>query len=502
MTGLARKSLLALSGDVGNALLGLTATYFVAHELGAEILGILGYFLGFLGALAFLSDLGLHRAFLKRVAEDPRETGAYVSAFCLVKVFLTLALLGASVLAPRVDSRLGLALASPDARSAYWFIVVFYAANSLLVVPVFLFRARRETARMTLISVGGHAVSCVGKIIVALGHLSMPLLAAAYALQAVAGIALSAAYLRHMTLGHPTRRHVTRLLEYATPVLLVTCLIYLAQNIDRVLIERWAGARDVGYYAAVTGVLALLQRLPLAAVTLFFPQAAEDAGRGDWGELRRRLRVVERYGLLMTVPLAVTVMALSDLIVQVYLGPGFAPAAGVLAVLALNPVLLALFEPYNTVVYAVDRHRWLAGGILLGLATTVAVDLVLIPTELGGFPLAGLGALGAAIGAIAAQAVSGACQVAIARRAVEVAPNWRAARQLLAGAIMLAMIVWVRAILPGGIAGAAAATAAGAAVLGGSLLLLREVGVADLRRAGDLLNPAKMAAYIKTELRQ
>jgi O-antigen/teichoic acid export membrane protein len=502
VTGLARKSLLALSGDVGNALLGLTATYFVAHELGAEILGILGYFLGFLGALAFLSDLGLHRAFLKRAAEDPRETGAYVSAFFLLKVVLTLALLGAGMLAPRIDPRLGLALASPDARSAYWFIVAFYVANSLLVVPVFLFRARRETARMMLISVGGHAVSCVGKIVVALGHLGMPLLAAAYALQTIAGIVLSAACLRHLELGRPRRRHMTRLLEYAAPVLLVTCLIYLAQNVDRVLLERWAGARDVGYYAAVTGVLVLLQRLPLAAITLLFPQAAEDAGRGDWRELRRRLRVVERYALMMTVPLAAAVIGLSDLIVQVYLGPGFAPSAVVLAVLALNPVLLALFEPYNTVVYAVDRHGWLAGVTLLGLATMVAVDLVLIPTELGGYPLAGLGALGAAIGAVTAQAVSGACQVAIATRAIEIAPYWRALRHLGAGVAMLVMILLVRAALPGGIASATAAIMAGVALFCGSLLLLREMGTEDFRRAADLLNPAKMAAYIRTELRQ
>jgi O-antigen/teichoic acid export membrane protein len=502
MTGLARKSLLALSGDVGNALLGLAATYFVAHELGAEILGTLGYFLGFLGALAFVSDLGLHRAFLKRAAEDPRETGAYVSAFFVLKMFLTLALLGVSVVAPLIDSRLGSTLASPEARSAYWLIVTFYVANSLLVVPVFMFRARRETARMMAISVGGHAVSSIAKIIVAVGHLGMTLLAAAYALQTVAGIALSVAFLRHLTLGRPTRRHVTRLLEYATPVLVVTCLIYLTQNIDRVLLERWAGARDVGYYAAVTGLLVLLQRLPLAAITLFFPQAAEDAGRGDWRELRRRLRVVERYALLMTVPLAAAVMALSDLIVEVYLGPEFTPSVSVLAVLALNPVLLALFEPSNTIVYAVDQHRRLAGVTLLGLATMVVVDLALIPTQLGGYPLAGLGALGAAIGAVASQAVSGACQMAMAVRAIDIAPYWRGARHLLAGAAMLLTIVVVRASLPDAIASAAAALVAGAALYCGSLLVLREVGTADLRRAGDLLNPAKMAEYIKTELRQ
>jgi O-antigen/teichoic acid export membrane protein len=479
----------------------LTATYFVAHELGAEVLGTLGYFLGFLGVLAFISDLGLHRAFLKRSAEDPRETGAYVSAFCVLKVFLTLALLGASVLAPLVDPRLGLALASPDVRSAYWFIVAFYVANSLLAVPVLTFTARREAARMMLVTVGGQAVSCMGKIIVALGHLGMTLLAGAYALQTVVGLALGAASLRHIAIRRPRRRHLASLLEYSGPVLLVTCLLYIVQNVDRVFLERWAGARDVGYYAAVTGLLALMQRLSLAAINLFFPQAAEDAGRGEWSELGRRLRVVVRYALMMTVPLAAVVIGLSDIIVQLYLGSAFEPSAHVLAVLALNPVMLALFEPYNTVVYAVERHGRLVAVTFLGLATMVAVDMMLIPTELGGYPLAGLGALGAAVGAVTSQAVTGACQVVIATRATDISPYWRGGRQLLAGAAMLVTILLVRAALPDGLAGAVAASAAGTALFCGILFLSREVGAADLRRAGDLLNPAKMAEYIKTELR-
>jgi O-antigen/teichoic acid export membrane protein len=501
MTALARKSLLALSGDGANAVLGLAATYFVARRFGAEILGVLGYFMGLLGILAFLGDVGLHRAFLKRAAEDPRESGAYVSTFLAVKILLTVALLTVSALAPMLDPRLGLAVASPEAWSAYWFIVLFYVSNSLMAVPIFLFRARRETARMMLVAVGGHAVSSVAKIAVAVWDLGLPVLAAAYALQTVAGVALGAVLMRHVTWARPRGRHARRLIEYATPVAVVTGLLYLAQNVDRVLLERWAGAQDVGYYTAVTGLVVLLQRPPLAAITLFFPQAAEDAGRGDWNELLRRLRVVERWALMVTVPLAAAVVGLSDLIVETYLGAAFAPSAGVLAVMALSPVLFALFEPYNTIVYAVERHARLAGVTLLGLVTMVAVDAILIPREFGGYPMAGLGAVGAAVGIVVAQAVTGACQLVIATRAMQISPSWRGGRQLVAGGIMLGTIVLVRAVVPGGLVSAAAAIAAGIVLFAGTLLVLRELGPDDLGRAADLLSPGKMAAYIKSELR-
>lgn len=502
MTTLGRKSLLALGGDVATAIFSLVSTYFIARELGADILGALGYFLGFLGTLALVSDLGLHQAFRKRASEDPGETGAYILAFLGLKGLLSAVLVVAFGLAPLAEPRLAEWLTSSEAWWAYWYIAGFYVANSLLAVPILSFAARRETARMVLVTVGSNAVSSAAKIVVALGHLGMAALAAAYALQAIIGMVFGYAILRHLVLRRPTRRHVLRLLDYASPVLLVTCLAYIAQNVDRVLLERWAGARHVGYYAAVTGLLALMQRVPLAAVTLFFPQASEDARRGDLGEVNRRLRVIERYGLMVTVPMAAAVIGVSDLIVQLYLGQGFAPSAAVLATLAVNPVLLALFEPYNSVVYAVERHGRLVVVSLLGVITMVVADLLLIPTELGGHRLAGLGAVGAAIGGVVAQLVTGACQVVIASQATGVQIYWRGVRHLLAGTVMLLTVVLVRTILPSGIMTAIGAVVAGVATFCAMLLLSRELAASDLRRLRDLLNPAKMAEYIVTELRR
>lgn len=502
MTALARKSLLVFVGDVANALVGFVSTYFIAHRLGAEVLGTLGYFLGLLGSVAFITDLGLHQAFVKRASERPEEAGSYVVAFLELKAALASVLIAAFVVLPLIDARLAIHLSSPDVRMAYALIALFYLGNTVVAIPVFTLAARRETARMTMVGVCGNVLSGAAKIGVALSGWGLAALAAAYALQAVVAVVLGGALMRHIRLRRPARTHFVRLLTYAAPVSIVTVTAYIWQNVDRVLLERWWGPAEVGYYAAVGGVLALLQRVPLAAVILFFPQASEDAARGQLAEIQRRLRVVERYGLMITVPLTVMVVAVSDMLVELYLGEHFARSGPVLAALAFNPLLLAVFEPYNQIVYAVERHRRLVWVSLLGFSIFLVASALLIPRELFGFPLAGLGALGAALAGLIGQLVTGLCQVTVASRSAGVAVYWRGGTQLLAGAAMLATIELVRAGVAASAPGSIAALVCGLGAYVGILAALRELAYRDLRVLADLLSPSKMMGYVSTELRR
>ena len=252
----------------------------------------------------------------------------------------------------------------------------------------------------------------------------------------------------------------------------------------------------------VGGVLALMQRVPLAAVTLFFPQASADAARGDLAEIQRRLRVIVRYGLMITVPLSVTAIAASDILVGLYLGEPFARSAPVLAALALNPLLLAVFEPYNQIVYAVERHRRLVWVNLVGVSIFLVASALLIPRALFGLPLAGLGALGAALAGLIGQLVTGLCRVAVASRAAGVGIYWRGGMQLAGGVAMLATIEVVRASVAAGVVGSVAAFVCGFAAYVGVLAAVGELAYRDLQLFADLLSPAKMMGYVTTELRR
>jgi len=498
---LARKSLLAFGTDILKAAFGFAATYFVAHYLGASALGTVGHLLSLVGTLALVSDLGLHQAFRKCASERPEDNAGYVTALIGAKALLGLLLFGACVMAPVVDPRLGEQLRQADVRGAYWAIAAYYLLNSLSSIPALTFQARRETAKYTLPGTMGALVSSGAKIAMALMHASLTGLAIAYTLETTVGLVISLWMFRRYPLRRPNRDEVGHLIRYSRPMVVVTALAYILPNVDRILLERSWDAREVGYYTAVLGLVALVQRIPLAAMNIFLPQAAEDVARGELREVERRLFVLERYLLMITVPVCAAVALASQAIARAYLGPEFARSGPILAVLAINPIMVALFEPYNSVVYAVEKHQYLVPSGLLSLGILLLADGLLVPRALGRTALLGLGGLGAAIGGLISQAVNGAFQVGIARRYAKVGLYWRAARFAAAGAAMVASGLAVQRI-----AGSTSAWAMAAALIVGgafylsTLALLREFTLGDARLFLQLLHPRRMLDYVTAEL--
>lgn len=499
---LARKSLLALSTDILRAVFGFAATFFIAHYLGATALGTVGYLLGLLGTLALVSDLGMHQAFRKRAAEKPDNSSGYVSAFILAKIVLGLLLFAICLGAPLAYPRLAAQLASAEVRAAYWAIAAYYLFNNFTYIPALTFQARRETARLTLPGTIGASISSVAKIVVALARLDLTALAIAYALETAIGLMVSLALFRRYALRRPSRIEFTRLFAYAGPMIPVTALAYILPNVDRILVENFWGVSEVGFYIAVFGLVALMQRVPMAAMTLFFSQASEDAARGDLREVERRLFVIERYLLMITTPISVGVSLSSMVLVRLYLGEGFSRSVPILAVLAFNPLLVAFFEPYNTVVYAVEKHRYLVAGSLMGLATLLVVDALLVPRTLLGAPMLGLGGLGAALGNLACQAVVGAFQVYLAWRYAGVALYWRGIKFIAAGLTMAVVAGLFLREIPGTVWTTATALVVGSSAYLATLTVLHEFTRADAQLFIDLLHPGKMIGYIRAELKK
>jgi len=500
---LARKSLLAFGTDIVKAIIGFASTYFIAHYLGVSALGSVGYLLGLLGTFALVSDLGLHQAFRKCAAENPNDNAGYVTALLLVKILLGALLIGAYLVAPQIDQRLAAQLANADVRGAYWAIAVYYLFNNLAAIPALTFQARRETAKFTLPSTVGALISSVAKIVMALAHVSLTGLAIAYTLETAAGLLVSLWMFRGYTLRRPHQDEFRHLFGYARPMLWVTALAYILPNVDRVILERCWNTQEVGYYTAVLGLVALMQRVPLAAMGVFLPQASEDAAKGNLQEMERRLFVIERYLLMITVPLCIAVALASAPLARLYLGEEFVRSGPILAVLAFTPLLVAFFEPYDTVVYAVEKHRYLVFSGMLSLVVLLTVDMLLVPHQLFGTTLPGLGGLGAALGNLASQAVNGVLQVYLARRYARVGLFWRGSKFILAGLGMAAvssLILHYKA--PGMLWATLLAVVAGGAAYLLALVLLHEFTWADARLFLDLFHPTKMTSYVRMELGQ
>ncbi len=357
---LARKSLLLFTVNMIGSALGFLSTIVIARWMGAAALGTVSYLLGLLGMLSVLLDMGFHVAHLKRVSEADEDSAPLIGTFLVIRVALIALFLVAVALLPLVRSYLGRPLFESRAeRSVYYAIAAFYVLHALSSVFLHTFEANQQTAKQSLASFAGSLASFLAKVAVAVLGFGVAALGVAYlvepAVLVAAGIFLFGGY----RVARPTRQHLAGYVTYALPLVLNTAVSMITANVNPVLIRAYWTAAQVGYYSSVMGFQIVLERVGLAVMVLFFPQASSDAARGNWDEIRRRLFVIERYLLTILVFLGVVLIAFSKEIVAIALGSEFMPAVPVLICLVISSILAAFFQPYRTVLYAIEKQNYL-----------------------------------------------------------------------------------------------------------------------------------------------
>lgn len=509
---LARKSLLLFIVNMAGSALGFLSTIIIARWMGAAALGTIGYLLGLLGLLAVLLDMGSGLAHLKRVSETDQDPAPLIGAFLVIRMALAVAFLLAVILLPGIKDYLGQPLfGTRDEWYAYYIIAACYILNSLSCVFLYTFEARLETAKESIPDFGGSLVSFMAKAAVAFSGSGVIALSAAYLTEPVVRLALALPLFRGYRIRRGGYQHLMSYVRYALPLTVNTALSMVVANINPVLIKAFWTAAEVGYYSSVLGFGVVLDRVASTVMVLFFPQASSDVARGNWEEVRRRLFVIERYVLMVLIPLGVALVFFSKEIVVVALGAEFAPAASILMCLAVNSIVTAIFQPYRTVLYAIEKQGYLVVSGIIGLVALLLVDALLVPLRLGGLALPGLSGAGAAVGLVAMTVTSGFLQVRAVKQCAGIGFYWKAWLHLLAGGIMYAAMLVLR---PAFFAGQALGRVApvslwlrlpllallGLAVDLVALALVGQFTRADVQVFLNMLHPQRMAEYVSSEL--
>jgi len=499
---LARKSLLLFIVNMAGSFLGFLSTIVIARWMGVEALGTVGYLLGLLGLLAVCLDMGLAFAHLKRVSETREDPAALIGTFLALKIVLVLVFLIATMLLPFVKGHLGQPLfENRNERYAYYIIAAFYILHSLSSVFLFTFEARLETAKQSIVAFAGSLLSFLAKVVVAILGLGVVALSSAYAIESLVLLISALLLFGGYRITRPRREHLASYIRYTLPLTLNTAITMVIANVNPVLVRTFWTNVEVGYYTSVLGFGIVLDRVASTVMALFFPQASSDAARGDWEEIRRRLFVIEHYVLTVLVPLGVALIFFSDEIVVTTLGAEFMPATPILICLAVNSILSAIFQPYNTVLYAIEKQSYLVISNLLGLLTLLFVNALLVPRQMWGLSLAGLRGTGAAIALIAMTIAGGIVQVKVVSQYAGIGLYWKAMWYLLAGGIMYLVMQTGSKLIPMPIWKAVPVlTALGLGTYLVTLTLAGQFTRADAQVFLNMLHPHKMMEYISTEL--
>jgi PST family polysaccharide transporter len=159
------------------------------------------------------------------------------------------------------------------------------------------------------------------------------------------------------------------LLGYGRGIVGVNVIASIVHHADRVVVGRLLGVTALGIYHIAFKITEALIQIPVWAVSrVIFPAFSR---LRDSGELGAGYLLSLRYLGLATLPTATLLALTADLVVTLFLGPRWAPAAAVLRALAVASGIRSLGTSAGDVLKADGRP-----GLLAGLGALRAVVLV------------------------------------------------------------------------------------------------------------------------------
>lgn len=172
------------------------------------------------------------------------------------------------------------------------------------------------------------------------------------------------------------------LLYAALPFMIINLAGTAFQSLDIYVVKAFywrAGAPDaVALYAAPFRILNVLLLVPTAWGVVALPRYVGYVRRPEVA--RRALRRDLGIGLLMGLGLSASCTVLAQPLTMIALGPGYAPAAPILAVVCWMTLPVCISAPYIALLTATGRQARIAGSVIMAGVLALAVNVLLAGT--------------------------------------------------------------------------------------------------------------------------
>lgn len=401
MSILARKSLLILLNNVIGGVLGFITLAIIARELGADDLGILGFGLSFLGMFTFISNLGFDSAHNKRVSEG-EDLGACMGAYITIKIILTLIMVAVSLFVIVIYSYFYDGFSSGEEEAVVFILLAYYILWSLSLIPITTFNSQRKQAKAQLPSIIEFLVRAPLIIFLVMAGFGIVYVALSYVAGAVVLASLGLVFLRGYPISRPDVRILRKYGNFALPMSVIAMITTMYLYIDKVMIGFFVSTEEVGYYYGAQRIIMFVVISAAAVAILLFPTISSHHAKGEISAINQLISRSERYLSMLIFPVVALIIALRDPIVEIILGGGFEDSGLILAFLSMYALLAILNKPYSQVLTGMGRTGLavvIAGVIFI---VNFVLNLVLIPGDLFGLTLVGMGGAGAALATVIA----------------------------------------------------------------------------------------------------
>lgn len=503
MSSLARKSFFQFSSRIILSLLGLVSTFFIAHYMGAEVLGTIGYLLSVLGIFAIVLDFGFGQAHIKRVSEG-KDLGKCIGTFFSLKAFFYFLFLFGIGLVLIISQKLGYPIIeSPLHRTVFLLLLFSLLFKNISAAITSTFQAKQEMVKYNIPLFLGRLSQVLLIIPLALLGYGIIALSITYLIEGAILLIVALLFFKNYPVSLPDRSYLKSYFVYALPLILVIPLAQINVNINQILIKTFWDFKEVGFFFAIQTIINIPKAISHSVMMLFLPRVSQLWAEQKIKILKENTLKTLKYLSVIIIPICVLMIFFRREIILLIFGKEFLPASPLLVVFAVTVFFITLIRPYSNILYGISKHQIFPLITILGIIVLVFSNLILIPRQLFNIPMFGLGALGAAISILNSWIVYGLIIIYLVRRHTKIGLYKKTLLHLLAGAIMYSSlylpgqlpffnILWLKlSILP----------IFSLLVYGIILILFRELTRKDIHFIKKIIRPSLMTEYIKGELK-
>jgi len=377
-------------------------TYFmIFRHAGVVAFGIFSFALSFGLIFSFVSDLGINTAHVRMIAAG-KDRNEYNNALVLMKVFLTAIYVAVILLS-----------------IFFWTVVLHHGFeykyeyySILLLFPYFVslpyiqanrafFTGTMEAAKMSFPAIVESTVRLAAIVafirfnifnLTNLNEMAL-LIAVSYSISYAVYAILSFAVGRPWNFKWPRREVIGDYLKYSYPLMGVAVASAVSGNLAQILIQLSNYSFQLGGYAGSLRIIAIVTGFTTSVTVLILPILTSHFGTKE--EYGKTVGLMTKYLAVFITPITVFAIIFASPILNIWTEQ-LIPFTFTLQILLSGTWFTTMSIPYWTHFNAIGRTR-ISGGInIAGYLLTIALDLVLIPSNILGIRVAGLGVNGAA----------------------------------------------------------------------------------------------------------
>jgi len=501
---IARKSTLIIITQLLNGLLGYIGLKFIALYMEPWEYGIIGFAFGFVALFSIFGTLGFDSAHIKRISEG-KDLETCIATFAATK--LALAGVMASVVIGSVavwKYVLGRGFETPFHESAVYIMLAYFALHTITEAMVSTFNAQKKIAKSQLPEFANTLTRVVATIVVAYYGFGVLALAYTYLFGEIFHFIFTLFFFKGYSVGRPSLTCFRDYTKFALPMAIASVSWLIMTNIDKVFIQLFWSATQVGEYFAIFNLSRFVILFVGAVGMLLFPTISEYHARNNMGAVKDLVLKSERYLSMIVFPIIVVMIVLAEPIIHILISDKYMPALPVLHILPFFVLLEALSGPYVSKLQGMNMPEIIRNRVFIMMVFNVFLNLILIPREIKGIgiELAGLGAQGAAIATVVAYIVGFIYIKVTTWKITGIKGYVRIIVHAAAAAVMGAILIYAsRIIFIGRWYELLAIAVCGFAIYFALLFVMREFKKEDFDFFVDALNIKKMMKYVKEELK-